>query len=396
MEFKAIIAGGGVQGTTLALRLLKAGFRLNEILIVDPSSEPLATFRERLHDCQTLFLRSSCFDHVDHSRESLVQFAEMNRRTAKGFVTDRRRPCAKLFVDHARFVADQIALSRAWKTAYITGFQREGPNLIQVATTAGTFVTQNFFLSLGMMEPDYPSFASCLRGHDARIQHVFDLNYEVGELPAGERVAVIGGGITAAQVACSIAAQNRHVSLICRRKLSPGEGTTSSDDWLDPSRRAKLTVLPWQERFAVLRKEGDRGTVPIWEMERVTKACDAGQIDLQVSRVAQLIPTRTAVEIAFPDGRVKTVDAVVMATGLKKALYDWVAESGQEMKLPTDASGLPILGDSLEWGKGSGIFLMGHLAGPVVGPFAANISGGVIAAQLIVDHLTRSVLSKAG
>ena len=94
---------------------------------------------------------------------------------------------------------------------------------------------------MGMDAPDAPEWASRYQGHDARISHVFDRDYEIEHLPDGQQCAVVGGGITSVQVARALVeTRRRRVLYMTRRPLDELRAGSKSDDWYDEKRRQHL------------------------------------------------------------------------------------------------------------------------------------------------------------
>lgn len=380
------IVGTGVQGLTLAAFLRQRDVvPLERMLLIDPNENPLAVLAERFRDCETVHLRSGVTDHCGCEELSLQAFAERNGRTDE-LMTEGNRPSVSLFVDHTRYIYDYHQLAGSTMRAFAAGIERDGDQLVLKVTDgreSGQVRTNCLHLCLGHMAPHYPNWARTNRGHDPRISHVFDRDYELHELPDGDTVIVVGGGITAGQVAGSIAEElGRKVLLITRRELTRGEGTTSSEDWKDPERRQHLCGLDWSERFELLRKEGDRGTMPPWEMERLQRLIDRGDLRHEVRDIALLVPQDDGVLLVDTNGNPLRGDATVLSTGMMPIVPDWLRFAARRLNLPFDDNGHPILQENLQWGTDHKIFLHGSFAKPVLGPYAPNVSGARIAGEI--------------
>lgn len=389
-DVRMAVIGGGMAGITAAsFALERGGFDLDDVCIIDPNGSPLAVLSERFRDCVTEHLRSGLDDHCGCDPESFEEFVTREGREAD-LMTDKRRPTVGLFLDHTRYIVDQYRMAQITLAGRAVWFSQDDEGRWLVQTNAGVVRTQRLHLCVGQRAPFYPDWARALRGHDPRVSHIFDNDYELSELPAGEVVAVVGGGITGAQVACSIAKSGRKVLLLTRRPLSGGAGVGSSD-WKNPQMRLELLCsLPWGERFPVLRQHGDRGTIPAWELERITRHQAASEIEHSVCNIEALIPTPSGIELVRRDGFTYRCDVSVLATGLSTELPSWVLSSARSAGLPFDEFGRPLLQDNLQWaqpGRDSCIFLHGVHAAPVVGPFAANISGARIAAEITMQDV---------
>jgi hypothetical protein len=175
------------------------------------------------------------------------------------------------------------------------------------------------------------------------------------------------------------------VNYITRRPINSERGSTSSDYWKERCRRDELCKLPWPARWDMIRKEGDRGTIPPWEVAKIEAHRGAGTIVHEVCDIALCVPDNEHVQVIREDGSVLHVDSIVLATGLQPAMPDWLLNSARRMSLPFDENGRPFLTDTLGWGDGSGVTLHGVYAQPVLGPFAANIAGARSGAEICVE-----------
>ncbi|MCB0347129.1 MAG: SidA/IucD/PvdA family monooxygenase [Bdellovibrionales bacterium] len=386
-DVRVAVIGGGMQGITFtAFALHHSIVGPDEICIIDPNGTPLAVLEERFKDCVTEHLRSGLGDHCGCDESSFTAFVERERREGD-LRTASKRPTVGLFLDHTRYVVGYHRMVDLTLTARAVWFSLVDGRW-HINTNQGIVRAERVHLCLGQSAPFYPDWARALRGHDPRISHIFDRDYELRELPGGEVVAVIGGGITAAQVACSIAESGRKVLLLTRRPLSGGAGE-GSDYWKDHETRHRvLCSCAWPERFGVLRKHGDRGTVPPWELERIERLVSAGGIEHFVCNVEALVPTPDGIEVIRRDGSTLRSHVSVLATGMTPELPSWLTGSARAAGLPFDENGRPVLQDNLQWGYNSCVFLHGVHAAPVVGPFAANISGARIAASITMESLS--------
>lgn len=386
-DVRIAVIGGGMQGITFTAFALHNGIvTADEICMIDPNGTPMAVLEERFRDCVTEHLRSGLGDHCGCDEDSFESFVQRERRE-HDLRTTSRRPTVGLFLDHTRFVVRHHKMADLTLAARAVWISKGEDGHWYINTNQGIVRAERIHICVGQRAPFYPDWARALRGHDPRISHIFDRDYELCELPDGEVVSVVGGGITAAQVACSIADSGRKVILLTRRPLSGGSGK-GSDDWKDNEMRLRvLCSCEWTERFNVLRKHGDRGTVPPWELERIETHIQDGRIEHSVCNVEAMVPTALGVELIKRDGATVHSHVSVLATGLTSELPSWLIGSALAAGLPFDALRRPILQDNLQWGDDTCIFLHGVHAAPVVGPFAANISGARIAASISMQSL---------
>jgi hypothetical protein len=237
---------------------------------------------------------------------------------------------------------------------------------------------------MGQARPFYPEWAARYRGVSHRICHIFDNDFDGLSLPAGSDAIVVGSGITGAQVAHSLVTAGRNVLLLTRRELAGGQGKTSSTDWRDGRLRSQLCACPTlRERDAMLQAEGDRGTIPPWDLERIQTHIESGALTHRLARIAHAIPQNGDVTLITEDGLEYRRGILVLATGFYPHMQDWLRSAAKQLQLPSWEDGEPNLTVDFEWGTGSGIFLTGKQALRVGGPFAQNIVGGQQVADVI-------------
>mgnify|MGYP000243375370 CR=1 FL=1 len=374
---RVVIAGFGPHAIRTATTLLHRGLcSLDDMVIVDPSSEPVARLQDYFRDCGTSFLRSGPFEHVHPEDEDLRTFCKGRTNAfARG-----ERPCVNAWLDHAQSVAKRFALKEVHTRGWVTWFDRteHGP---VVKTTAGTFQAEKLVLATGQATPYYPEWSARLRGHNPLVCSIFDNDFEGADLPAGEDAIVLGSGITAGQLVDVLENKGqRKITLLTRRPLSKGEGKTSSMHWREADLRKKLCgYSELKDRDAMLRAEGDRGTMPIWEMERIEQLQSQGRVEHLLGEVAHVVPGKNSVEVILDTGRVLKTSLLALATGFVSELQDWMVRAARKAELPFYPDGLPRLDSNFHWG--GGIFLTGRQAVRVGGPFAHNIVGGMIFAD---------------
>lgn len=393
------IAGFGVHGTMLAAQALQCGaVRPEDLVIIDRWDAPGAQFEYRLRSCRTEILRSPHGDHTDPEADSLERYAASCGIDEPALAIQHQRPSARLFTAHLSDVASRYKLADLHHPGLISRIRRDDQG-IHIANSGKNLTVDVLFLAMGMVAPNIPEWGNNFRGHDTRVAHVFDRDYEPEHLPESEQAAVVGGGITAVQVARSLVEKRgRRVLLITRSPLdgmfegASTTGHTSSQDWYDIGRRKQLCSMPYAARVAYLKDKGDHGTIPPWDRAWLADAMKRGDVEHRIAEIAYLDPYPQHVKLILDDddGTVIPVSLVVLATGLRTQLHDWLIRSAKVMGLPFSGD-MPLLDDTLQWGSNSGIYMLGHHAAPVLGPYAGNIAGGKIGAGICCENLRQLV-----
>lgn len=386
-----LVVGAGVHGTYIARELRGAGVPADALAVVDSHGEFLASFRRKARACGAETLRSNYVQHVGPSPFGLERFAETQNRGEELVPTrhSQRRPTVAVFLDHANRVIERFDLGASLHEATVTGLEPGAP--MTVETTAGDIEAEHVVLATGPGAAARPSWS-----HDTPdVEHVWGRT-EPPEtrIDRGERVLVVGGGITAGQFAVSAADRASEVVVCARGGLS--EALREADPrWLNWEYIEKqLHQLPAgsKRRYTRVEKARNDGTVPPYLGRELRDhpgiSVRQGVVDGVVSTADGPLP----VGAGFAGS---TVDRVVLATGFEPAgeqsLINRVADS---CSLARGHRGLPVLEDeTLSWqrqdGNRSRILVTGRLAMCTVGPYAGNVPGARRAAERIVELASR-------
>jgi lysine/ornithine N-monooxygenase len=250
-----------------------------------------------------------------------------------------------------------------------------------VESDQSQLVSQRVVLALGRHTPVYPAWAEDLKV--ASAYHVFDPAFCLDHLPQGGHVAVIGGGISAAQTALRVAQEAAHVHLITRHRLRVRD-FDSAPSWMGPRYLDSFKKKDLVRRRELIRRARNVGSVPSDVLNALDRAIRQRRLTLH----------RDEVSIAFPQegGRVALhlvahgalkVEALIYATGLETKHIEgaWLQTACAQEGLPLAPCGFPILTPRLAWAVG--LYVMGHLAELEIGPVAPNIIGARMAAERI-------------
>jgi len=392
-----VIVGGGIHGAYLANYLLTEGeYTRDEIRILDPREELLASFARKARQCGTETLRSTFVHHIGIEPFSLESFAEETGREGELVSTESYpdRPTLDLFLDHASDVIDRRDLDDCHHRSRVTDVTRStSQEAYVVETDTGTIETQRVVLAVGLgATPTLPEWTASL-SDDAPLAHVWDDEFDPTTTDEFEgRTFVVGGGITAGQLACRLAEQT-DVTLLSRHELDI-ELIEADPYWINWRHIGKEihTLPPGSEaRLDRIRAARNDATIPPYVEQRLTEACDDGALELRRGEITSAYATNEGLSLRFDDGTREAGARVVLATGLEPVPERPVVERVSEsLSLVRGAEGFPILNDrTLAWRRtdstGSAVYVSGALAEPSVGPFARNIVGARRAAERILD-----------
>lgn len=391
MNQEWVICGGGIHGVHLATRLIvEAGINREQIKILDPSETLLCQWRNRSQATGMSHLRSPSVHHLDLEPFSLQQFAhKMRRKIYRPFVAPYQRPALSLFDAHCDKLIQQYDLQALHIQEKAESMILQS-NRILIKTDRGQeILADRLILALGSGEkPAWPE--ACPQKH-ARIQHIFSAQFTWPSLQPEDPVLVVGGGITAGQVALKLVRQGQKVHVISRHPIREHQ-FDSDPGWLGPKylqgfqretcmnrRRRSIDSarhrgsMPGDVRRAVLQemKKGSlhwhQGTIQHWQ-------ANDREISLSLSKDLILHGAHCLLATGFSGGRPggAFVDALIEA-----------------LHLPTSACGFPILDRNLSWH--SKIYVTGSLAELELGPVSKNIAGARMAGDRIMEGIRASL-----
>jgi len=372
-----LIVGGGVHGTHLSLVLKRKG--AGAVRVLDPHERPLDVFWRVTAATGMEFLRSPAIHHLDTPPHALAAFAKTGRgRRVARFLAPYARPGLALFRAHVEAIVadnrlDQLRLRGAARglTRIAGGWRVETEGL-------GSLEARRVILALGLNErPLVPDWA----GEGRRLGiawHLFDPAFDHADV-AGRDVAVVGGGISAAQVACRLAMEGARVTLVTRH--APRLHRFDSDPvWLGPAAMEGFRREPSLiERRRLIVAARHRGSMPPDVSVRLERFVRLGLVQRRQASVHGArwpeSDREGDAELRLDDGSSLDVERVVLATGLlpQRPGGPWLDEVVRAESLPCAPCGYPVVGASLEWAPG--LHVSGPLAELELGPSSRNIAG---------------------
>lgn len=358
-----VIVGGGLHGGFLARALRRSTGR--SPVVIDPGDDPLAAWRFRAEACGMDFLRSPRAHHLGGPGDDLRDFARTRGYGDRHFLGRYRRPSRAVFEAHARAALAPDGVPRVRDR--IRHLER-CPVGWRLHGETDSWRARRVLLAPGPPPPRRPRWA-------AGIPHLFDATSP--SLPAHGEIAVIGGGISAAQAALAFAGDGRRVTLISRHPLRH----TAFDS--DPCYAGPRCMRPFtairdpRRRRRLIRAARQPGSLPPEIHARLGAVLAEGRVRLIRDRVADCGDAGPRLS----NGRRLTVDAVCLATGFADTPpgFDWLRPAIERDGLPLAPCGFPAVTDDLQWD--TDLYVAGRLAELALGPAAGNIRGARIAAE---------------
>jgi cation diffusion facilitator CzcD-associated flavoprotein CzcO len=376
-----LIVGAGPQGMMVAVHLRRRGVPAANLRVLDPEPEPLARWRQRTAAVGMSELRSPAWFHLDEARASLLAYASSSGRPLS---SGDARPSLALFDDHARFVLDSLGIGGAMLTGTARSLTRDGRGWC-VHTDRGSTCARIVVLALGDGDRgEWPPWARSLTRRGASIGHVLEpgpLRWHSGSL------AVVGGGLSAAQVALAAAARGQRVTMFARRPLRVASFDTHPRWFQNDSLLAYRAVQPVERRRGELARSRNPGTVNPAAASQLARCLGEGpsRVTLLTGPIERVSVSASGVRFTLRSRDV-VADHVVLATGFAQQRRGpcWIETTARTLGLPVTQDGQPIPDGWLQWAPG--LYLTGALAELQLGPTAPGLAGGRQAAQIIAQH----------
>ncbi|MEM6527814.1 MAG: FAD/NAD(P)-binding protein [Chloroflexota bacterium] len=376
-----LIIGGGMLGTTISNYLVNAyGVPAANVRVLDPHAEPLAQWNRYTGNTGMRYMRSAQIHHVDTEHFSLQNY--MNAHPAPGnYIRPYRRPAYDLFQAHTAHTINACNLAdlRLQGTAEFIMTTKGG---MKVETSSGVIRARRVVLAIGRTALNIPSWAQPLRENGAPIHHIFDWHFNLHTLEPEKQTVIVGGGITAGQVALHLTAQQPvSVTMLMRHAITEHD-FDSSPCWLGPkcSGMFRRTPTPTARRQLITQAR-NRGSMSSDVAKHVREALREQMLTRVQGEIVRAEYADERVKLHLADGNTLTTDRVLLATGFDMARPGgaWLDEVIDWFGLPTADCGYPIVNQKLCWG--AGIHVSGALAELELGPPAGNIVGGRLAAE---------------
>lgn len=364
------------------LRRARPGIRLK---VIDPTGHWLAGWHEQFARAEIDSLRSPIVHHPGSDPYELTDFISLAGLPRSGLPYDP--PTTEAFARFCRSLVADLGLDQPMARR-ASAVRSDGRSVV-VETDDGSIRADHLVLATNPHRRSIPDWVWPLLG-GAKERFVFGADVDLRQRTDldGRRVAIIGGGLTAAHLACGAAARGADVCLATRRPLTVRDFDTDPG-WLGPRFLADFIDDddPESRRRIALAARGG-GTIPPWMRSQLDDLEAAGRLRISEGRG----PLRGTMDdagrcVVTGAGRdAVTADEVWLATGTVPHLGAARYLESLAADVPI-LDGLPITGDNLRLGPHP-VYVMGRLAMLALGPAAGNIWGAQRAATRITEQLT--------
>ncbi|MFB2838862.1 FAD/NAD(P)-binding protein [Floridanema evergladense] len=391
------IIGGGPHALTLATHLLqKRKTMRGRFWVFDPSGTWMSRWNEQFSALEIPHLRSPAVHHPDPNPHGLRGFAE--NRSPELF-PPYDLPGTQLFRDFCENVVQRWQLQNQIISAKVMRLEPPKPSInrrFHLHLENGKVITARRVVSamgnhvsqlpewVKQIPPNYPPERLC---HSSQVK-LPGLNL------AGERILIIGGGLTSGHLAVGAIAGHAKVSLMSRRCLY--EKLFDADPgWLGPKYlKGFFAEKSWEQRWYLIQQARNGGSLTPAIMTYLRRVSHEGKLTFhEQCQVTAAQWQGENWQVHCDDGTTQEFDRIWLATGntLNVTTNPLLAEVLEHYPVPI-VKGLPVLNSCLSW-QGCELFLMGGLAALQVGPTARNLSGARMACDRIVPALTKASVS---
>ena len=391
LDIDWLIIGGGIHGVHLTARLVgDAGIDAARLRILDPGARLLDRWRTFTAATGMSHLRSPGVHHLDLEPFSLIRFAGKRRGLPPGLLRGYYdRPSLDFFNVHCDHVIERFGLADIHLRDQAERLEPRDDG-VQVTTCDGTSIEAGrVVLAIGAGgQPEWPPWAP---REEPRIRHIFDggASRPNPEQGGDERILVLGGGISAAQLALRLAAEGRAVDLVTRHPLRVHQ-FDSDPGWLGP----KLMPIFRRERNLdgrrrLIQEARHRGSVTPDVRHALRVAAASGRLEIREGAVSSLHVENGGLHLELASGEVIEGSHLTLATGFGARrpggrMLDRLVE---DFDLPCAACGYPVVDAWLRWHPR--IHVSGPLAELELGPVSRNIAGARRAGDRLVEALPR-------
>ena len=372
-----LIVGGGVQGSYLSHVLTaRMGVARDSLRVIDPHPDPLARWQQTTQACGMRFLRSPAAHHIGLSTNELLDFARARSRNwQREFLQPYLRPSLELWNAHAKHVLETHRLAELRIQGQVTGITRL-PSGYCVSSSAGELRSRSVILALGNSQPlHYPALPDGQPLNDERIMHMYDPRFSPAMIRPGERVAIIGSGVSAAQLAISLVSAADNEVLILTDRMPVLSWFDSDPGWNGPRLLERLrAIADMEERQRIVGGARIRGSFPGDTAASLLACSMQGRLAIKHGSLLGILRNGGELQLDLGEDILST-DRVILATGFSTEppsgpLLDRISKV---LDLPRSSQGWPVVNGNCEWS--SGLYLSGALAQLELGPVARNISG---------------------
>ena len=377
------IVGAGPHGLAASLLFERIDPSIR-VVVLDQSNEWLKSWKDQFKRLEIPTLRSPIVHHPSPDSFALDDFVKREDFSLSGLPYNP--PTTEAFEAFCSEVINASPIDDP--VVAIPRSIRYEDDCVIIDSHEKTIYARYLIIASNPQQTIIPRWAKRTYHQNSLIQHSSEIDLANTNDMADQRIAVIGGGLTAAHLTRSALDKGALVDLILRRPLQIRNFDTDPG-WLGPKYLTNYYAeSDAHKRIKLAREARNGGSIPPWMRDYLVDYESNGNLIIRESKeVASAKLTSCArYELTLCNEKQVNVDQVWLATGTQSDLY------AMECLRPflhgiTFVDGFPVTSNSLRLGQNP-IYVMGRSATFALGPSAGNLWGATRAAKRIAADIT--------
>ena len=385
------VIGSGPHALTLITHILEKRKHLRDrIRVFDPSGSWMSQWQRQFANYEIPHLRSPAVHHPDPHPFALRGFAEGR---SEEFHAPYDLPGTQLFQDFCHEVIRRWGLEDHVVKVNVTEVLPvgQGSSGFELGFDNGTRVyAKRVVYAGGGGLPNSPDWFAQAQGHYPadRLKHASQVRLCEEMIQKGDRVLIIGSGLTSGHLA--IGAVGRGAKVMMMARLTYYEKQFDAEPgWLGPKYLKDFWVeKSWDVRAKHVKEARNGGSLTPAILTKLRKLKAEHRVSFHENcQVRSLVWDNHEWTVQCEGGEVIQCDRIWVATGSQLNIQQHPLFTQVLNEYPIDVvQGFPVLDEQLRW-KGCPLYLMGGFAGLQVGPTARNLSGARMASERITAGL---------
>ncbi|MEM6751811.1 MAG: FAD/NAD(P)-binding protein [Cyanobacteria bacterium P01_C01_bin.38] len=386
------IIGAGPHALTLVTHLLQKRQKIrSKIAVFDPSGKWMSQWEHQFAVLEIPHLRSPAVHHPDPNPFGLRKFAESR---SNEFFSPYDLPGTRLFHDFCQDVIRRWDLENIVIGEKITRIQPLnnplGSSFRLWLDSGKSILARRVVLATGSSQLQIPDWISQINQNypSDKLCHSHSVDLRKLYL-AGEKVLIIGGGLTSGHLAVGAMSRGAEVQISMRRQLQ--EKIFDADaGWLGPKYlKGFFAESNFEKRFEMIQQARNGGSMTPAMVTRLRREVRNGKLRIQENtQVVEAEWKDNQWLVKFTNGEQERFHRIWLSTGTRFDVNSepLLKEVLQAYPIPV-INGLPVLDNNLQW-PGCPLFIMGGLAALRIGPTARNLSG----ARMASDKMLKAII----
>jgi hypothetical protein len=395
------IVGAGPHALTLITHLLQKRQTIwSKVLVFDSSGKWMSRWEHQFAALEIPHLRSPAVHHPDPNPFALRKFAEFQSRSQELF-PPYDLPGTQLFRD---FCQDMIRVRQLQDRIIPLAVRsieplphRFHPRFRLVLQDGQTIIARRVVLATGNSQLQIPNWVNEIPSvyPQDRLCHSQTIDLRKLQLN-GERVLIVGGGLTSGHLAIGAISRGAKVQLMIRRQLSE-KLFDAEPGWLGPKYlKGFFAQSDWEQRTVMIQQARNGGSMTPAIATQLRQQVHRGHLRIDENcQVVRALWLGKNWQVECHNGTRYECERIWLSTGTKfDVLQEPLLKDIIDAYPTTIAKGLPVVDTCLRW-PGCELFIMGGLAALQVGPTARNLSGARMACEKIVPAIVKPSLALA-